>query len=115
MGRVLLSLYTCELQDMLDRLEPCLLGTNVVGCLGLMFPAVGVEPRGGDDRSNFTAVVHLVHSHRVPSQKETFLEAQVEMSASTPLLFEPNRGWMASMGVEVKDSVIHSDAEGQIC
>ena len=70
--------------------EPCLLGTNVVGPLGLMCPAVGVEPRGGDDRSNSTVIAQLVHSQRVPSQKGTFLEAQVEASASTPLLLEPN-------------------------
>ena len=73
-----------------------------------------MEPRGGDDRSNSTAIVQLVRSQRVPSQKGTFLEAQVEMSASSPLLFEPNRDWMASMGVEVEDSVIHSDAKGRI-
>ena len=49
--------------------EPCLLGTNVFGPLGLMCPAVGEEPRGGDNRSNSTAIVQLVHSQRVPSQK----------------------------------------------
>ena len=51
-----------------------------------------MEPHGGDDRSNSTAIVQLVHSQRVPSQKGTFLEAQVETSVSTPLLFEPNQG-----------------------
>ena len=72
--------------------EPCLLGTNVVGPLGLMCPAVGVEPNGGDGRSNSTAIVQLVHAQRVPRQKGTFLEAQVEASPSSPLLFEPNQG-----------------------
>ena len=94
--------------------ELCLLVTNVVGPLGLMCPTVGVEPRGGDDKSNSTAIVQLVHSQGVPSQKGTFLEAQVETSPSTPLLFEPNRGWMALMGVEVEDSVIHPDAKDRI-
>ena len=28
--------------------EPCLLGTNIVGPLGLMCPAAGAEPNGGD-------------------------------------------------------------------
>ena len=42
-----------------------------------------------DDRSNSTAIVQLVHSQNVPSQKGTLLEAQVETSPSTPLLFEP--------------------------
>ena len=79
-----------------------------------MCPAVGVEPHGEDDRSNSTAMVQLVHSQRVPSQKGTFLGAQVETSASAPLMFEPNRDWMASMGLEVEDSVIHSDAKGRI-
>lgn len=41
----------------------------------------------------------------VPSQKGTFLEAQVETSRSSQLLFEPNWGCMALMGVEVEDSV----------
>ena len=31
--------------------EPCLLGTNVVGPLGLMCPAVGVEPNEGGGMS----------------------------------------------------------------
>jgi len=66
--------------------EPFLLGTNV----GLMCPAAGVEPNGGDSRSNSTAIVQLVHAQRVPSQKGTFLEAQVEASPSSPLLFKPN-------------------------
>ena len=91
-----------------------MLGTNVVGPLGLMCLATGVELNGGDSKLNSTAIVQLVHAQRVPSQKGTFLEAQVEASPSSPLLFKPNQGWMTSMGVEVEDSVIHSDAKGQI-
>ena len=92
--------------------EFCLLGTNVVGPLGLMCLAAGVEPNGGDGRSNSIAIVQLVHAQRVPSHKGTFLEAQVEASPSSLLLFEPNRGWTTSMGVEFEDSVSHSDAKG---
>ena len=64
--------------------NPCLLGTHAVGPLGLMCPAVGVEPRGRDDRSN--SACQLLHLQRVPSQKRTFLEAHIETSVSTPLL-----------------------------
>ena len=71
---------------------PCLLGINIVGPLGLMCPAAGVEPNGRDGRSNSSVIVQLVHAQRVPSQKGTFLEAQVEASPSSPLLFKPNRG-----------------------
>ena len=114
MGRVLLSLYTCELQDTLNQ-NPCLLGTHAVGPLGLMCPAVGVEPRGRDDRSN--SACQLLHLQRVPSQKRTFLEAHIETSVSTPctIVFEPNRGWMALMGVEVEDSMMLKVEFGYTC
>jgi len=94
--------------------EPCLLGTNVVCPLGLMCPGVGVEPIGGEDSSSLSAVVQLVHEQKVPSQKGIFLEARAEASSSTPLLFEPNQRWMASMGVEVEDSVVFPDPQGRV-
>ena len=67
-----------------------------------------------EDRSSLTAVVQLVHEQKVPSQKGTFLEAQVEASSSTPTLLEPNQSWMASMVVEVEDSVVRPDSQGRI-
>jgi len=79
-----------------------------------MCPGVGVEPIGGEDSSSLTAVVQLVHEQKVPSQKGTFLEARVEASSSTPPFFEPNQHWMASMGVEVEDSVVFPDPQGRI-
>ena len=50
----------------------------------------------------------------MPSRKGTFLEAQFETLPYSPLFFEPIRGWIASMGVDFEDSVIHSDAKGRI-
>ena len=52
--------------------EPCLLGTNVVGPLGLMCPAVGVEPCRGDDRSNFTAIFSWCIHRGCLARKEHF-------------------------------------------
>ena len=56
--------------------EPCLLGTNVVIPLGLMIPAPGVEPRGGDVCLK-QSLVSLIHARRVPSLGATFVEAHV--------------------------------------
>lgn len=42
--------------------EQCLLGTNVVIPLGLMTPAPGVEPCGGDSLPNFSKVAGPLHS-----------------------------------------------------
>ena len=60
-------------------------GTSVVTPLGMMAPAGGVEPRGGQK-----ATVYLVWGHRIPCQKGALVEAQIQGSVpGSTVLFEP--------------------------
>ena len=76
-----------------------------------MQPADGVLPAM---EASCTAAVHLIQAQRVPSGKGVYLEAKVEAAPSTPLLFEPNRQWMTSAGVEVEESIICADSDGHV-
>ena len=55
--KVVVLIYLCAARH--AGSQPCLFGTNDVVPLGLMYPAVGVEPFRGENRSNSTAIVQL--------------------------------------------------------
>ena len=59
-----------------DKLETCLLGTNVIFPLVLMRPAAGVCHE--EDGHASTRSVCLVQAKRVSARKGTYLDAQVE-------------------------------------
>ena len=102
--------------DLAFKGESCLLGTNVVMPLGLMVPDNRLEARGGLGVPKSAARVCLVGVQRVPGHCAVVLTAQLQepISNATPVLFEPDPGWVAETDLRVEDSLLQPEDDGTI-
>ena len=98
--------------------EPCLLGSNVAIPLGLMVPGEGIEASNLEHQQESNQhgnIVRLVQATRVPGRSSAVIRAQVEGDLKEhPVIFQPDAKFMAQTGVQIEDSILSPDCQGQI-
>jgi hypothetical protein len=90
--------------------ESCLLGTNVLVDLGLVFPGLGVETSGEGVRDG--GIVRLIKAERVPSRCGVVVEAMVEGRNGAMLMVEPVQD---ESGLELEPMLVQPGLSGKVC